>query len=285
MSAFFEEVYGRYGSWTHDSPPLGMTKSDWNALLTISTVRHDELAAYQGRLAAELCSRSTTINTQTQLAVALEENARSTRDFAHAYGDELGRKLSPEGREIVNGEVDELWDAILTVDLDYTTYLVAASVEPAAYFDSACSPPWVDENSATSAGGASRRSKPDALPLAVFVGDECTVSAEFVRQSAEMAISGEEIEPLRWPTLQKAEPWFGVYAGLECADGKSSLLRVSLIDSIDGSLILYQSLFDGGDAMGLGRPPAHGPMSYPSFVSTIVDGVVSRFLRARFELP
>ena len=194
--------------------------------------------------------------------------------------------LSSVGKEIVNREVDELWDGIHTVDLDYATYFVASSTHPAEYFESACNAPTVGRELAASeiANDDSRRSKPDTLPLAIYVGHECPVSAKVVRESAERAISREEIEPVRWPTPQESGPWFGAYAGLECGEGKTVALRVSLIDSIDGSLFLYDSLIDGSDYMAWGPPLPDRQISYPSFVRGAVEIAVSRFLRARFEL-
>ena len=282
-SAYFNYVY-LYTSQGGASNPVALANNDWATLVTISTARHEAIVEHQKSLAAELCMRSKEIYTQPQLSAALEENVRSTKMLAEAYNEEL-MMLSLEGRTYVNQRIEELRPFLRTVDLDYATYFAAESIEPAAYFESACAEQSLDQGQTEPEirRNDSRRPKPDALPLAVFMAPECPVSVELIRQSAEGAISRADIEPLRWPTLQETSPWFGVYVGLECADETLHALRLSLIDSMDGSLILYQSSIDGSDGHLFGHPLSSSPISYSSYVSGAVDRDVYKFLLERLE--
>lgn len=279
-STFLDLVYQLHGSPVFADNPFFLTVKDWASLVALATAKHEAVVAQQQTVTAELCARPENIHAQSPLSTTLSENVNSTRRLDEAYNGKLkSLELTPAGREVVNARIDYLWDFVLTVDLEYASYFAAMAIEPAVYFESACSSPPAGRQTG-------RRAKPRVLPLVVFVGPECPVSAELVRRSAEAAISREDIEPLRWPALQEGRAWFGAYVGLECDDvgRRPFLLRLSLIDSIDGSLVLYDASVDGAEYYGLG-PPHHSPYSYQSFAGDAVDQSVGSFLRGRFELP
>jgi hypothetical protein len=174
-----------------------------------------------------------------------------------------------------------------TLDLDYRSYFSAVSIDPATYFGSFCRQSRnldVEVGTAADQPDQTKIRKPSAMPLAIFVGRECPVSVAFLRQSVEIAVSREGIEPLPWPAFEVQEGWFGVYVGLECDRDSALTLRLSFIDWMDGSLVLYDSILDGSEYIGLSPPGGRSVISYPSFIEGAVDGSVSRFVHARFDL-
>jgi hypothetical protein len=106
-----------------------------------------------------------------------------------------------------------------------------------------------------------------------------------IREAAEGAMSRESVKPLAWPALRETSGWFGAFLGLECGDEGAYGIRMSLIDSIDGSLELFDALFDGSDYWGLSRPQPGNRISYDAYVRDVVELKVSDFLKTRFQTP
>lgn len=290
-SAFLADAYRQLPSFPDGTNPYGLTVADWAALAQVATARHEEFAAYRQDLATELCSQSMRIDTQAQLAAALAENIRRANESTEPYYETLYGRLSLVGRNAVDRKVDELVDSIHTVDLDHAVHFAAASIEPAEFFDVACTQSGVDDLATAPDSGTneSKRARPDTLPLVVSVSPECPVSMELVRESAEEAVLRENIDLVGWPALQEGSPFFGAYVGFECADEPRDSgtfgLRISLIETTDGSFVLWNAYVDESHWIGLGHP--HVGLShsdYSDFVRDAVDLNVSQFLREKFEL-
>lgn len=93
--------------------------------------------------------------------------------------------------------------------------------------------------------------KPDVLPLAVSVGDDCWMSADRIYTVAALAFADVDIDAIPWPNFELEPPGIGLHVRAQCSPVRSVSLDVNFIESVDGAVHFID---DGSLTLGSDDP-------------------------------
>jgi len=117
---------------------FGLNEASWDALVAHARALAKDDHSYQLELKRDLCSQTSTITTQAQLAAALDENDRLAEQHLMIYVDNLDTILTPAELDSVTQEIDYRRDHMGWADFDWAMYFEKENIDPASFLARIC---------------------------------------------------------------------------------------------------------------------------------------------------